>query len=303
MVLWLNGHAGAGQAPTQPAAAQGRGTQIERKTAVTPDGVSIVYSAAGTGSTALVFIHGGLADRTFYERQLEALSDRYRVIALDLSGHGESGKNRAALGISQFGTDAASVVQAEKLARVVLLGNSLGGPVAIDAALRLPDRVIGVVGIDTFQDIGHPDTAEYAGMWKQEFKRRAETFGKDYAGGTRAMVKQLFQADADPAIVAEAERRMLRTSSETAVKMFDGLADYDPNVAARKLTVPLRAINGDLYPTDVEKIRKVKPDFDAVIMKHMGHYPMMERPEEFNALVRKVVEELEKRQPGAKAGA
>ena len=285
------------------AAAQGHGTKVERKTTVTQDGVSIVYSAAGTGTTALVFIHGGLADRSFYDRQLEALSDRYRVIALDLAGHGESGKNRPSLGISQFGTDAASVVLAEKLERVVVLGNSLGGPVAIDAALRLPDRVIGVIGIDTFQDIGHPDSAEYAGMWKQEFKRRAEAFGKDYDGATRAMVKQLFHADADLAIVADAERRMLRTSSETAVKMFDGLAEYDSNVAARKLTVPLRAINGDLYPTDVEKIRKVKPDFDAVVMKHMGHYPMMERPEEFNALVRKVVEELEQRHPGAKPGA
>ena len=55
--------------------------------------------------------------------------------------------------------------------------------------------------------------------------------------------------------------------------------------AGRRLTVPLRAINGDLYPTDVAANRKIKPDFDAIVMPHMGHYPMLERPDEFNRLV------------------
>lgn len=62
---------------------------IERKTCQVPDGVTIVYSAAGVGDTALVFVHGGLADRTFYDAQEKAFADRFRVVALDLAGHGE----------------------------------------------------------------------------------------------------------------------------------------------------------------------------------------------------------------------
>jgi pimeloyl-ACP methyl ester carboxylesterase len=139
-------------------------------------------------------------------------------------------------------------------------------------------------------------------MLKEAFSKRAAAFSKDYAGAVRAMVKELFHPDADPALVAEAERRMLRTSPETARGMFAGMVNYDSNASARQLAVPLRAINGDLYPTDIEKIRKVKADFDVILMKHMGHYPMMERPDEFNALVRKVVAELEKRRPSANAG-
>jgi len=53
---------------------------IERKTYEAPDGVTIVYSAAGVGETALVFVHGGLVDRTFYDRQLKAFAGRYRVV-------------------------------------------------------------------------------------------------------------------------------------------------------------------------------------------------------------------------------
>jgi pimeloyl-ACP methyl ester carboxylesterase len=269
--------AGPGEDPTT--------ATIEHKKCQAPDGVTIAYSAAGAGETALVFIHGGLADRTFFDGQLKAFAPRYRVIALDLAGHGESGMNRTKWGLPEFGADVKAVVDAEKLKRVILFGNSLGGPTAIEAALLLPDRVIGVVGIDTFQRLDYAITLEQA-------RQRAETFKADYAGSMKSMIKRLFHADADPAIVADAERRMLKTKPAAAYEMFMGLAGYDPAASARKLTVPLRAINGDLYPTDFESVRKIKAGFDAVVMKHMGHYPMLERPDEFNRHVQKVAEEL-----------
>ncbi len=258
---------------------------IERKTCQAPDGVTIVYSAAGAGETALVFIHGGLADRTFYDGQLKAFAGRFRVVALDLAGHGESGTNRTKWGIPEFGADVKAVVDAEKLKRVILFGNSLGGPTVIEAALLLPSRVIGVVGIDTFQSLEYSMTAEKA-------RQRAEAFRADYKGSLKGMVKMLFHADADPALIAETETRMQKTSPDAAYAMFMSLAGYSPAASARKLAVPLRAINGDLYPTDIDSVRKIKPDFNAVIMKHMGHYPMLERPDEFNQHVAEVLEKL-----------
>jgi pimeloyl-ACP methyl ester carboxylesterase len=111
------------------------------------------------------------------------------------------------------------------------------------------------------------------------------------------MVGMLFHKDADPAVVADAEKRMAGTSPAAAREMFLSIGGYDGGAAARRLTAPIRAINGDLYPTDVAANRKVKPDFDAVIMKHMGHYPMLERPDEFNRLVAEVVAGLTKSGP------
>jgi len=52
--------------------------------------------------------------------------------------------------------------------------------------------------------------------------------------------------------------------------------------------------NGDLYPTDVAAVRRVKADFEAVIMPHMGHYPMLERPEEFDKHLALIIAELSK---------
>jgi pimeloyl-ACP methyl ester carboxylesterase len=261
--------------------------RIERKTCLAEDGVLIVYSAAGAGDPALVFIHGGLADRTFWEGQLREFAGLHRVVALDLPGHGESGLNRKKWGIPEFGADVKAVIEAEKLKNVIIFGNSLGGPVAIEAALLLPDRVLGVVGVDTFQVLN-------IGITPEEAKQRAEFFQRDFAGALKQMVRMLFHADADPALIAEAESRMAGTSPEAARAMLLSLAGYDKGAAARRLNVPLRAINGDLYPTDVKENRKVKADFDAVIMKHVGHYPMLERPTEFNNRVTEIVASLTK---------
>lgn len=266
---------------------------IVRKTCASADGVSIVYSTAGDGDTALIFIHGGLANRSFYEEQFHAFSGRYRVIALDLAGHGESGKDRKTWGIAPFASDVKAVADAERVKRAVLLGNSLGGPVAIEAALLMPGRVIGVVGIDTFQDLGHPETPEYARQAAESARQRADAFRKDFPGAVRAMTRMLFHGDADPWLVAEAGRRMMRTPPEAAAAMMAALADADYAGAARKLTVPLRAIDGDLFPTDVDAARRVVPGFDAVVMKHAGHYPMIERAAEFNRHVAEVVARLE----------
>jgi pimeloyl-ACP methyl ester carboxylesterase len=264
-----------------------RMVNIQKKTCPAPDGVKIVYSAAGTGEPALVFVHGGLANRGFWDGQLRAFGDSHRVIALDLPGHGESGANRTKWGLSEFGADVAAVVGAEKLQKVVIIGNSLGGPVAIEAAVLLPDIVIGVIGVDTFQSLDFGYTPEQA-------RQRAEAFRKDYSGAMKEMVMALFHKDADPALVADVEGRMAKTSPEAVYAMFLSMADYKPAASARKLKVPLRAINGDLYPTDFAGVRKIKPDFDAVIMVHTGHYPMLERPEEFNRNLAEIVARLSK---------
>jgi pimeloyl-ACP methyl ester carboxylesterase len=127
-------------------------------------------------------------------------------------------------------------------------------------------------------------------MTPEQARERAEAFRRDYSGTVKQMLKELFHPDADPAIVGDVERRMASTSPEAIRNLFLSLAGYNPADSARRLQVPLLAINGDRYPTDVDGNRKIKPDFDALILKHMGHYPMLERPAEFDRLVAEVAE-------------
>ena len=251
-------------------------TALARKYCSAADGVSIAYSAAGSGEPALVFVHAGLANRTFWDAQLRAFAPRCRVVALDLAGHGESGTNRLKWGVPEFGGDVEAVLDAEQLGAAILIGNSLGGPVAVEAALRRPRDVLAVIGVDTFQRVSYTVPPEHA-------RRRAEAFRDDFAGNIDQMLTTLFHPDADPAIVADVRHQMMEVPVAVVHAMFLSMGGYDLAAAVRRLSAPLRAINGDLYPTDVEAVREVKRDFDVVVMAHAGHFPMLERPVEFDS--------------------
>ncbi len=253
------------------------------------DGVRIAYTAAGDAGPALVFIHGGLADRSFWASQLEFFAARHRVIALDLAGHGESGRDRTAWSMQAFGSDVRAVINAQDVKRAVLIGNSLGGPVAVEAALLAPDRVIGIVAVDTFHALD-------LRVDPSEAQKQAEEFRTDFTGSLKRMVRMLFHPDADPSVVRDAEQRMAGTSSDTAWGMFRGIEAYDQGASVRRLKIPIRCINGDLFPVKMDENRLFYPDFDAIILPHTGHYPMLECPGTFNRHLSQIVENL-----GAKA--
>ena len=273
------GHAEGAVAEATKGAATGR--------VPSADGVQIAYTVRGAGSVALVFIHGGLADRTFWASQLDGLADRFRVVALDLAGHGESGRGRPAYTIGGWAEDVRAVVEALHLNRVVLIGNSLGGPVALEAAHLLAGRVLGVVGVDTLHDLTHTMDAATA-------HARAEALRKDFAGTCRAMVDSLFHPGKEPELRAWAERRMCATSPDVAVSMMEGFGGYDTAAAARAAGVPIRAINGDLWPTRTDVNRTVVKDFEVTVIKDSGHYPMLEDPAGFNRVLADTIRDLER---------
>ena len=239
------------------------------------DRVVIAYSVSGAADGALVLIHGGLGNRSFWDGQHDPLANRFRVIALDLAGHGESGRNRQMWGLREFAQDVLAVMDNEGVRNAVLVGNSLGGSVAIEAALLAGSRAVGVVGVDTFHDLRRridPDQAQ----------EQAEAWRRNPGGTLDRMLRALFHPDAPPALVADVRRRMSSAAGETMAAVFDSLAGYDTGAPARQLRVPVRCINGDLYPTNIKANQEIVADFDAVVLAHTGHFPMLERPDEFN---------------------
>jgi pimeloyl-ACP methyl ester carboxylesterase len=250
-----------------------------------PDGVEIAYAHTGNGPVSLLFIHGGLANRTFWEPQLAALAGGFRMAALDLAGHGESGRNRERWTIGAFAGDVCAVADALDLRNIVLVGNSLGGPVALEAAQRLGGRAIGVVGVDTLHQAEQVFPPE-------EARARAAAYRTDFPKACAEMCQALFHPGAHTDLQAWALSIMLAMDSEVVARLMEGLSGYDLGSAFRGAGVPIRAINGDLWPTDIEANRRLSPDFDAVILKGSGHYPMLERPAEFNHALTDVVHGL-----------
>jgi pimeloyl-ACP methyl ester carboxylesterase len=109
---------------------------------------TLSYSDDGSGPPVLL-LHAALHDRTDYSSVQEALGRGRRVIALDWPGHGESPAADEPLGAVQFGDLATEFVDRLDLHNVVVVGNSVGGYAACRLALDRPDRIAGVVLVNT----------------------------------------------------------------------------------------------------------------------------------------------------------
>ena len=118
------------------------GAVVETGTAISADGLPIYYTVQGEGEPALVFVHGWCCDGGYWSEQLGRFAQRYKVVAVDLGGHGQSGLGRQTWTMEAFGEDVKSVVEKLGLTKAVLVGHSMGGKVIIEAARLMPGRVV-----------------------------------------------------------------------------------------------------------------------------------------------------------------
>jgi sigma-B regulation protein RsbQ len=255
--------------------------QSNAKAEVVPakDGVPIHYSVQGKGEPALVFIHCWSCDRNLWNNQVPVFAKSHRVVTIDLPGHGASGQGRKDWSIESYADDVNIVITKLKLKRVILIGSSMGGPIALEATRRMPERVVGIVPVDTLHDVENtidPKVLEAA----------LKQLRADYKVAVTGFLNQLFFSPSTPPavksrIIAEATSR----PPELAITIFEALFKYRAAPAMREVKVPIRAINADMTPTNLEVNRKYAPQFDVAIMKGSGHYPMLEDPPRFNELL------------------
>ena len=109
------------------------------------DGINLHYRERGTGDTALIFLHyfGG-SSRSWHE-VVNALSDKYRCIAPDLRGFGDSEATRRGYSIEDSADDMAALVEALGVEKFVIIGHSMGGKIALEWASRRPEGLQKVI--------------------------------------------------------------------------------------------------------------------------------------------------------------
>jgi pimeloyl-ACP methyl ester carboxylesterase len=262
--------------------------QAQPNTAVVTaaDGVPINYSVQGKGDTALVFVHCWGCDRTYWDNQVAEFSKNYRVVTIDLPGHGQSGQGRKSWTIPSYGEDVKTVVTKLDLKRVVLIGSSMGGPISLEAARAMPDRVVAVVPVDSLLNVEQKITPE-------QLDQVVTQMQADYKASVTGLTNQFFFSPSTPAAVKD---RVLKDSTsrppEVAIAILKGILSYDAGPVFRETKVPIYAINGDRAPTSFEVNRKYAPQFDATIIKGSGHYPMLENPAAFNQALAEVLKKL-----------
>lgn len=251
------------------------------------DGERIAYETRGTGDLAIVFVHGWSCDRSYFKHQFESFSDRYTTVSLDLAGHGESTVGRKNSTIALFGADVAAVVRKLDLKRVVLVGHSMGGDVVVAAARLLKGRVVGLIWVDDYKDLGPPSS-------DADIEAFAAQFRADFPGMADKVVRSLFRADADPALVNRIAKDMASAPPQVGASSIESSFKYAREIpgALAELKLPVIAINADNGPTDAASL--AKHGVKSVVMPGVGHFLMLEDPKRFDTLLASAIKELQK---------
>jgi pimeloyl-ACP methyl ester carboxylesterase len=273
--------AAAAAEPAAPVANEGP------RIVMSDDNVHLEYHVLGRGDPAVVLVHGWAANENYWHEQFDVLKARYTVVSVNLAGHGASGRNRTDWSIDNYARDVATVVRQVPNRQLVLVGHSMGATVALAAAPKIGTRVIGVIAVEALRSIGLPPLSP------SEIETRVAPFRADFVGETRKLVSDsLFEKGADPILVQKVAYDMSLNPPGVAVASLEGLLTVDFATLLPQVHVPVYAINSDLMPTDVARIRRTLPDFSLDVLAGTGHFPMLEAPARFNPLLLKDIEAL-----------
>ncbi len=248
------------------------------------DGSSITYGVRGQGSITIVFIHCWTCNHEFWRPQIEYFSKKHKVVWLDLAGHGLSNSNRQEYTMSAFGEDVTAVVNQIDGDNVILVGHSMGGPVAIEVAKLLGDKVIGVVGVDTFYTPFEYPKSEV------EIDGFVQPFNDDFRGKSEQLVRSMFTPEADPDIITSIVKQMSVADQDMGISAIYELFRWNAkNVPSSldKYSKKLRNINGAPTGEEIALHKSVS------LIPGVGHFVAQVKPNEFNQTLNRIITEYQ----------
>ena len=256
-------------------------------------GVKINHKTYGEGDHTLLFVHGWCINQSYWSHQVEALSKQYKIVTVDLPGFGSSGKNRKKWTIENYGKDIDAVINQLALKNVILIGHSMGGDIILETALRNKE-VIALIGVDNFKEVGEAYNdemiAEVEGFLKLLKNNFVEVSSAYVAGG-------LFPPDADSLTKQRVIQDFTNSDSVIAVLALESLFQYTSKEFEQltDLQQKLYLINSDTSPTSKTGLDSTDVNYEIIDIHGTGHYPMIEKPQEFTRLltetIAKIVEE------------
>ena len=248
----------------------------------TYNGAKLRYYDLGNkkAKEALVFVHCWTCNVEFWRDSYGAFPN-YRVIAMDLPGHGESDKPRVDYSMEYFAKAVDAVMKRAGVSKAVLAGHSMGTPIIRRYYELFPEKTLGLIVVDgALLPFGPREQVD-------------AFFGplfKDYKAGAPAFIDGMLQP-AHESVRPFIRSSMLATPDYVGSSAMRLMLD-DAYVTHVKINVPVLAVMApnQMWPADLEqKYREVAPDLDFIKMTGVSHFLQLEKPAEFNAAVREFI--------------
>lgn len=246
-------------------------------------GQQIFFEDIGSGAP-VVLGHSFLCTGEMWREQVRALAGSYRIINPDLRGHGKSGPAHRPFSLYDAVTDVIAVLDLLGIERAVWCGLSIGGMVALRAALSHPDRVSALVLLDS-------DAGSEAMLRK--LKYRAMGVGARTVGlrpFLSAIARLMFGSTTrrqNPALVREWRSIIAAVDVPSALNCLGALMDRDSVVRRlREIEVPCLVMVGEedrsLPPVLSRRIHEGLRDSTFMVLRQTGHLSALEQPGQVN---------------------
>jgi pimeloyl-ACP methyl ester carboxylesterase len=279
------------------------------------DGTRVNLCEMGEGPP-LVFVHGHSGNWTNWLENIPHFARSRRVIAPDLPGFGFSEMPRERISIENYARFLGRLLDELGVESAPVVGNSMGGFVGAELAVKEPARVEGLVlvsaaGLST-KYMGFSEEL-LRRRWFRAFARATNAYASIPEARLETLVRRprlrraVLSRVARHPLPAPLAREFLRGSGRPAAPFAtDALVDYDFRDHVKQIRCPTLLVWGDsdqVVPVEsAELYAEAIPHAKKVILQDTGHVPMAERPEEFNRLLEEFLAELAGARPVASAG-
>jgi pimeloyl-ACP methyl ester carboxylesterase len=242
------------------------------------NGLKLAYKEAGRGAPPLVLIHGLGCDHTHNAPQFAHLSQRHRVIALDLRGHGASDAPAQDYPLADFTEDLAWLCGELGVYKPIIVGHSMGGIIALDLAARYPDLPAAIAMLDSPVLIPPAVAAELAPFG-------AALRSPAYRDALVGFMASTFGPADDPERKAGILAQIGELPQYVGVSCWEtGIAGFDSAAAASACTVPALYLSAAV-PTDLDRFAQLCPHLTIGKTVGAGHWHQLEVPDQVNAMI------------------
>ena len=247
-------------------------------------GTPISYDDVGSGN-AVLFIHGHPFNRTMWAPQLQSLRWKYRTIAPDLRGYGQSSRGSKTVNtLETMARDLVGLLDHLQVARACVVGLSMGGQIAMEFARAFPDRTAAAVFAATFPQAETPEGIAQ----RNRMADRLLAEGMALAGSE--MLSKLIGPTSlkrQPSIASAVYRMMCTTDPAGAAAALRGRAlrrDYRESLAQIKVPCLIVLGTDDAYSTidEAKTMHAAIPDSRLEVFPNIGHMPNLEDEDRFN---------------------
>ena len=256
-------------------------------------GVKIFYDTYGNG-TPIVFLHPWTTSGYIWYFQVFPFARTNQVIVIDHRGHGRSDKPASGYAIQTHASDVAAVLDSLKIDKAILVGNSIGGMIAMQFALDYPKRVLGQFILSSGTGLGEGMPTEAGAAFANNYEA---TFGGLLEGAVSAKTKR------ERPEILEVMKSHFLVQSNFPCQVFDSsFADpngvFNWNIKSRLSAIKVPTV---VYAGEEDQATPVAanqlladniPGAKLHIVKDVGHFFQLEKPLEFNAALKEFVSTL-----------